>query len=283
MKKRTYTEDEVAALLERAAELQAQVARRKDHAPGLTLSELETIATEAGLDPTLLRQAAAELEEPGPTLFDASTGTTATQIIEERWVPGPLTQDAWEEIVVELRQRFDTSTGASMGMPMYGVSTTEQIGRTVEWKHLSMSGVETRVMIRPRGNGVRIRASQRVGWGSPMAESFTYGGFLAAFTAGIIGMATTSVAIGIAAFLGLALALVPLILVLDRAWRQKKHRQLDALADRLAELAHTARQHDEEVDDVHDGSMLDTGRPTLLFDEELTEPDPTAARQRTRA
>lgn len=240
MKDRTYSEEEVAALLERTAELQVQTARRQEHRPGLTLEELAAVAGEAGLDPALLRQAAAELDEPGRTLFESSTGTTSTHLFVERWVPGPLVPEAWEDVVAELRHQFDTDLGGMFGMPGYGVGSAEQVGRTVEWKHTSMAGIETRVMIRPRGDGLRIRLSQRVGLGSSLAEAFIYGTILAFFSALIVGAFASSEPAGFVAFvLGLCLG-VPATLYADRAWRAKKHRELEDLADRVAALVQAA-------------------------------------------
>src|SRR5690606_14378349 len=85
--KRTYSEQEVRDVLQRAAELQMHAARRVDNSVGLTLSELEQIAHESGLDPTFVRQAASEFDEPAHDLFSSSTGTTPTHVIIERWVP----------------------------------------------------------------------------------------------------------------------------------------------------------------------------------------------------
>lgn len=240
MPHRTYSEREVTALLERAAELQAQAARQADGRPGLTLDELAAIADESGLDPALLRQAAAELDAPqGTPLVTPHAGTTSTHIYVERRVPGSLSPEAWEDTVMELRHRFDTDLGSAWGMPGYGQSIVEQIGRSVEWRHTSMSGIETRLMVRPRTDRLDVRLSQRVGWGSPVAESATYGSGLAALAAFIVGAATSS-GLWVLATLLLTLAVaIPLILVADRAWRQKKHRELGALADRVATLLAT--------------------------------------------
>lgn len=237
MSDRTYTEQEVASLLERAAELQLQRSRRPEDRPGLTLGELQAIAAETGLDPALLRQAAAELDAPSRPLLDASTGTSNTHVFIERSAPGPLTSDAWEDIVAELRHRFDTDLGRMMGTPGMGTSSTEQIGRTVEWRHTSLAGVETRVMIRTRDEGLRIRLSQRVGWGSPLAEASTYGALLAFFVAFTVGAVASSGWAGLAAFVLALCATIPLITYADRAWRAKKHRELNALADRVVALA----------------------------------------------
>ncbi|NNF03122.1 MAG: hypothetical protein HKN17_01545, partial [Rhodothermales bacterium] len=188
MKNRIYTKEEVAQLLERTADLQRQEGRGEVERQGLTLKELETIASEAGLNAGFLRQAADELDQPHRSLFESSSGTTATHVFAERWVPGRFTPDAWEDIVAELRHRFDTTAGMSMGMPHLGLSTTETIGRTAEWRHTTMWGVETRIMMRQSGDRVRVRLSRKLGWASPGIEAFVFSSIpavIAAFAAGI--------------------------------------------------------------------------------------------------
>lgn len=247
MAERTYTEQEIAVLLERAAERQALAARRSPQRPGLTLAELEQVAAEAGIAPEHLQAAASELDEPARPLAGHRSGTTATHIYTERWVPGELTPEAWEDVVAELRHRFDTSLGGAFGFDTslggafgssYGIGTTEQIGRMVEWKHTSLSGIETRVMIGPRGDQLRIRLTQRVGFASSGTESVVYGGLLALFVllVSFIGAAATD-ASGFSPLIVLlvaALVAIPAVFVAERAWRQKKHQELEDLADWVA-------------------------------------------------
>lgn len=279
MAERIYTEEEVAALIERTVELQAQAGRRAEAGPGLTLSELEAVAAEAGLNPALLRQAADEMNAPQRRPLAPHVGTSATHIYVERQVPGPLTDDAWEDVVAELRHRYDTDLGAMMGRPGYGRSAVEQIGRTVEWKHTSMSGIETRVLIRPRGDRLHLRLSQRVGWGSSIAEAATYGAGmagLAAFFAGAIGKSGL-LAVGV--LLAVLAAAIPSILYLDRAWRRKKHRELEALAEHIAALAAAPDAAPARAAAPDAAPRLD---PSLLDADEAATPDRTAPRHRTR-
>lgn len=128
----------MAELLQRAAELQAQAARCAEHRPGLTIAELESIGTEAGLDPSLIRQAAAELDAPERPMLRKNSGLTSSHVFVERRLPGTLSPEHWEDVVAELRHQFESDLGRMMGMPQYGSGTTEQIGRTVEWKHTSL-------------------------------------------------------------------------------------------------------------------------------------------------
>lgn len=235
MAERIYTEQEVFEIIERTAELQVQAARTDDDQAGLTLGELETVAREAGLDPSLLQQAAAELDEPGNALFEADAGAATTHAFVERWVPGALTPEVWEDVVADLRKRYDTSLGPMMGLPGYGRGTTEKVGRTLEWKHLSLAGTETKVMVRPRGEGVRIRVNQRVGWGSPVTESVTYSVGLIV----LLVLFTAPLELAAPALIPLMLAAIPLIVWASRTWRQKKDRELEELADHLATLVAT--------------------------------------------
>jgi len=62
---RRYSDREVAALIARAVEL-SRAPSPAPRAEGTSLAELERIGAEAGLDPSLLRRAAAELEPGGP-------------------------------------------------------------------------------------------------------------------------------------------------------------------------------------------------------------------------
>ena len=278
MAHRTYTEQEVAALMERAAELQMQTARQTGRKPGLTLAELETIAREAGLDPSFLQQAATELDAPSRSLFESSTGTSATHVFVERWVPGTLTPEVWEDLVAELRHRYDTDMGKMWGVPGYGTSKTEHVGRTAEWRHTSMSGIETRVMVRPRGDGLRIRLSQRVGWGSSIAEAATYGAGSAGIAAAIAGAIGESGLFALAAFLIGLLLFIPAILYLDRMWRRKKHRELEALGAHLAALAATPAAREPQAQP--EVLPLDA---TLLDDEAAPQQAAPPSRTRTHS
>lgn len=241
MTDRTYSEKEVAVLLERAAELQVQAARRADHRLGLTLDELESIASEAGLDPSLLRQAANELDQPQHSLLRRNSGQTAIHAFVERRVPGELTPEVWEDIVAELRHHFESDLAGMMGMPQYGVGTTEQIGRSVQWRHMSMSGLETKVLIRPREDELDIRLSQRVGWSGAPTEGTTYGIILAVAAGLVSGAILNSSIIGGTVFVIALLTAIPLVIFFDMAWRKKKVRELETLADRLSSIVPAPR------------------------------------------
>ena len=262
MNERTYTEKEIAQMLERAAELQAH-SSKKINDSGLTLSELEAVAADAGLDPTFLRQAAQELNSPVRPLLNHGMDSNATHNFVERIVPVVASLDAIEDAVAELKHRFDSSHGDAMGST-FGNSSTEQIGRTVEWKHVSMSGVETRAMIRPRGNQTHVRLSQRVGLASNLTEGIVYGTLLAGLIGGISGAITDSGLTGLIVLLVAMVVAIPLIYFADKTWRAKKHRELDELADSVVSILQESPVSEQapqsmtyEESPVIDQSLLD--------------------------
>ena len=105
---RVYTEAEVQEMLRRAAALQASAPARH----GLTLDEIQKAAEAAGIAPEFVAAAAAQ---PAPT-----TGANAPEpgrgfwggpftIRAERTVRGTLDDEAWGEVVGELRRAYGTT------------------------------------------------------------------------------------------------------------------------------------------------------------------------------
>ena len=283
MKERTYSKEEIEALLERAAELHAQEANSTNDKPGLTLSEIEEVAADSGIDPLLIRQAATEMSGAPRANSLKTKETTATHNVVERIIPGSLKPDAWADIVLDLRNRYDSSFGKMMGAQD---STTEKIGRSVQWRHMSTSGIETNVLIRPRGNKLHLIIRQRVGWGGSIAESITYGTTLA-FLAGVFSAAPTdNGTLGIIVALSTLIVAIPLIYWADQAWRKKMHRELDSLADSISNiliLSQTDPVSDSDVISLEEYApeKIDS---TLLEAEGDTqeESEPISAKKRVR-
>ena len=233
---RTYSEKEIQALLERTAQLQAEEAESPErNREGLSLSELEAIADEAGLDPQFLHRAALELEHAGGKPIGKNK--TKTHVRVDRVLPSDLTDEEWEEVVFALKRRFESdSYDMGLGMGTYGQGKIEQIGRSREWRHTSLSGVQTTVLLRPHKKGTRMEISQRVGIGSTKTESWAYGLPFAALFAVITGAILKSALLGSAAMVGWTALLVPVIYYLDNRWREKKHDALVELADELQRI-----------------------------------------------
>ncbi len=108
MSERRYSEDEVAAIFQRATEAQ-QSARQLPAASGegLTLSELQAIGRDVGIEPELVARAARGLDQPPPVpaerrFLGLPLGVGRTVELGRR-----LTEAEWEQLVVDLRQTFD--------------------------------------------------------------------------------------------------------------------------------------------------------------------------------
>ncbi len=297
---RTYSEQDVAAIIARAAERQAEAARTPTR-EGLTLDEIERLGSDAGLDTADLRAAAAELDETGRTL-SRQASQTKTQVVVERWLDAPLTLEGWENTVDALRGHFGASAMAALGMPAAG--DVRQVGAAFEWSHTSNLGVQTTVAASPRGERTRLRMTQLVGLGSPRAEGVAYGGFVAFVLAGIALVAgikldaatLTTVLTTLAVFAASLAIAIPATTALDRRWRARKLRDLDALADDLGGLlaapgllAMQGRDGGEALpalDRLPDATRTSAARLDLdaLGDAPGSEPDAASQRSpRTRA
>ena len=273
---RTYSQDQVAAIIERAVERQ-HAAEQGSVTDGLTLEEIERLGRESGIDPAHLRAAAEEVDEAGHTLA-RQTGQTKTQVYVERWVDAPFTAAGWEDAVAHLRASHGANAGAAFASP--AGETVEQVGDAVEWTHTSPLGVRTRVTVSPRGNRTRLRMTQLVGLASPTAEGVAYGGLIAVFVA----LAALAVASGLTdgvlapgltamtAFLVAWAVGAPLVSVADRRWRARKLRDLDALADALVPILNGPA---ERAGDRTDGARA----PRLDLDALADAPATTPARR----
>ena len=286
MENRTYSEREVAAIIERAVERQEE-ARRARPEVGLSMEELERVAREVGIDAAHLRAAAAEVEAGG-RVFGHTATQTDTHVVVERWVQGPLAVEGWEDAVAELQERFGADAGMWHGRSGGGVS---QVGNTYEWTHTSHLGIQTRVTVSARGDRTRLRLTQLVGLAGPHVEGPAYGALITL----VLGLFPAVVLFdgrpALIAFLTvLAFALYSgLVYVLDKKWRAKKLRQLDALADELAprlaapDAAPAGRVAEATPAPPVGASALDLD---ALADDTLppgTESDPVRPRRRTRS
>ncbi len=249
---RTYSEREVAAIIERAVERQ-HTAEVGGGDAGLTLDEIERLGRESGIDPAHLRAAASEIDAAGRTLA-RQNGQSKTQVYTERWIDAPFSSAGWEDAVAHLRAEFGAPIGAAFGST--AGETVQQVGRAYEWLHTSGMGIRTRVTASPRGDRTRLHLTQFVGISSSAVEGVGCGAVIAIFVAvvggvtgaGISGSPAVALVTALITFL-VAWAVGALIIVTaDRRWRAKKLRQLDALADDLAPVFRTPSQQAAAAD-----------------------------------
>lgn len=224
---RRYNEKEVSRLLKRASELQ----RASPTAPnpsGLTLAELEDVAREAGLDVTLLRQAATELER-------SPLETT----VVEKLAGGPA------HIVIELTLPFEADEASFGGLipsieSAFGIGgQVGQVGRTFTWtwgqRNSGRTG-QTRVTIGRGETHIRVEEN--------------YGTMMGGLFGGILGGVGGGVGLGAAPAVGMALGStvlafgLPVLVVGGTYWGvrtgfaryvQRRRRALERLAHEISQ------------------------------------------------
>ena len=215
--RRLYSDREVGAVLKRATELQEK--RRQSLAHSLSLEEVEQVAAEIGVEREYLRAAVQELDRHpvGQGGLTLTGGPFAADL--ERVVAGEVTDDLWEEIVLELRRL----TGS--------VGETSQLGQAREWSDGGEMG-QTQVTIRSRGDRTTIRVLKNYqGW-----AAFVY--FMVAFASatatgialdgkGFSEWVNVSI-VGGAVLSGLAAVRAGLI-----GWTRRQRQKVKVLADYL--------------------------------------------------
>jgi hypothetical protein len=108
MADRRYDEQQIGAILQRAGEIQAGLTPETD-SQGVTLHDLQKVASEVGIEPHIVERAARELDTKPATarLLDSKTSRMLDQTIE-----GSISEDQWDDVVMSLRQ-LASHTGTS--------------------------------------------------------------------------------------------------------------------------------------------------------------------------
>ena len=152
---RSYNEKQIGALIQRATELHEEAMGASER--GLSLEEIEHIAAELGLPPEYMRTAALELEDRVSSDRAFSVFGGPFVINQARVVDGTMTQEQWEQVVMELRA-FTGKRGQ-----------VDEVGPAREWIHAIGEGdegfnfVKTRVAIRPGDGQTSIQIRKHYG------------------------------------------------------------------------------------------------------------------------
>jgi hypothetical protein len=104
-KERVFSERQAAELLKRASELQAEAGGEDSHA--MSFEELQQVASEAGIDPRFLEQAALDVRDR-TDLQTRLLGAPPTYELE-RTVQGALTEHGWNEMLLHLVKTYGTA------------------------------------------------------------------------------------------------------------------------------------------------------------------------------
>ncbi len=228
-----YTDEQMALILRRAAELQA---RGEDAVH--RLQDIQRAAAEAGIDPTLVARAAAELAGALPTQhtpLDSDLFGASRRIVVDRWVEHPAVSATSPQVLSAIRQHA----------PELG--EVRQIGDGMEWR-CSTGYSEWVVVVSPSGRGVRVHVA-----GSFEKRHFMLN--IVALGAGVVGgLAALSVAPVLVAAGAVGLGVTGGGFIGARViWNRSAAHELERL-ERLAEAAVAALQTPDGIPadvDVH--------------------------------
>jgi hypothetical protein len=246
---RRYSEKEVTRLLKRATELQRALPVASA-SKGLTLSELEEVAAEAGLDPALLRQAAAELDvgslpSAGSGIGVRLAGAPLRTVIE-RTLQGEVPVAAFTTMVPIIQMAADAPGQAS------------QVGNTMTWQSQNPSSPRSlQILIAAHTGQTLIRIEERYG----ALAGGLFGGFVGGGTGisigvgGAIGGALASAALAVALPLAITTSTY---LVVRRVFRSIVRRRRGAIEKLLDTLA----DHAVQAIEAAGPGQLGPGRPS---------------------
>ena len=120
---RQYSDREVRLILKSAVELQQRLADLAgERAGGMSLAELEQVAAEAGLDPTFVRRAAAQLDAPAAPSDRSIFLGGPTQLVLERVVNLTIDPDRFDHLLDVVRA------------VTHEVGEVSTVGRQFGWK-----------------------------------------------------------------------------------------------------------------------------------------------------
>jgi hypothetical protein len=224
---RRYSDQEIAAIFEQAAEAQQIAQRSRPRGEGLTLAELQQIGRETGITPEFIARAAASVDraphrEPRATLLGLPVGVARTVD-----VPGPLTDAAWDRLVVDLRATFQAA------------GEVRRDGSLREWRNGNLH-----VLAEPTESGHRLHLRTRKGTAQQsltLSFFFLLMGtiFLSLFAAQ--GASEPGMMVIMSLFVAAGLGGAGLTAYQLPRWAEERERQMEAVAARAIERAGAPR------------------------------------------
>lgn len=218
MSERRYSEDEVGAIFERAAEAQQAVRRTLPPGEGLTLTDLRAIGGEVGIPAELIDLAARSVDQGGQdasqTFFGLPVGVGRTVELGRR-----LTDEEWERLVVDLRETFD-ARGA-----------LRSDGSLRQWTNGNLQA-----LLEPTPTGHRLRLRTVMG-GARLLMTAGLGILGVTATVVIASAVTGHVAealAGTGSLIGVGAVLFAVGAARLPGWARTRRRQMEGVAARLA-------------------------------------------------
>lgn len=217
-----YSDQEIAAIFEKAAEAQEAAHSGLSHREGLTLAELQQIGEEAGISPEFIARAAANMVTGHPKAKPSVFLGFPISVEQSVNVPGAFADDEWDRLVVDLRETF-RATG-----------TVARHGELREWRNGNLHA-----LVEPTDTGHRLRirttkgsAGQSVFGGSALvAVALTL--LIIRLVTGDLGLDSDSLVLGMLALAGLGMvgqtrASLP-------RWAAERSKQMENVTRRVLE------------------------------------------------
>lgn len=216
---RRYSEEDVAAIFQRAAEAQQSARRQLPAGEGMTLAELQEIGREVGIPPELVAQAARSVDLAGRSTSQRFLGLP---IGVGRTVDlgRPLSDAEWEQLVVDLRDTFD-----ARGIVRYD-------GPFRQWTNGNLQAL---LEPTPTGHRVRLRTTKGDARGLMSAGLGFLGVAGAALAASMLAPGSMANAWSMAlSFALLGLGMFGMGALRLPGWARQRQKQMEAVAARLA-------------------------------------------------
>lgn len=216
---KTYTKKEISKVLTKASEIQTAKDLYDDQ-EGLTEEELIHVAEEVGISRQVLLEALHAIDEPdlNEQTYDLIKGTSRIQDVST--VKGEITDEQWEELVLEIRK----VTG--------GIGKINKTGKTYEWEQRKSDFGFKHFSFTPKNGQTKIQMVSS--WG-PFKKLAGFLSFFFAFIVTLIAVKEISgkqLALLIAPFVGLGgFAMSRFFL---KSYYQKQKTQLSNLSSILS-------------------------------------------------
>ncbi len=223
MADRKYDDKEVGQILNAAAEMESGMSTLTS-GDGITLTELQRIAEEVGINPDNVERAATALSVNSQRKSQRRSGSV---MIESR-IDGVISEDIWDELITEV-QRFAGKPGSTLAQgPAREWTGTSSMG-SLMFSATTRNG-STRLKILG-DSGMVTATTIPLGIASGMLTVLVPFIVAAKVGPGMSPYVATALAVLIAAVIATATYLI------IQAYRNKLAVQLDALLDRLIEIS----------------------------------------------
>lgn len=231
MRERQYSDEEVAAIFERASETEHTALRAPAEGKGLTLAALQDIGREVGISPESISLAARSLDQagrPAPQRFMGLPIGVGRTVEFDR----PLTDADWERLVADLRTTFEAR------------GTVRYDGPFRQWTNGNLQA-----LLEPTPYGHRLRLqtvkgdSRALMTGGAAVLGGAAATWFALAVAGGLGNAGIT-GVGFMTLVGLGMFAAGALRV--AGWARRRTTQIEEVIARLAMAARTSSQADSE-------------------------------------